>query len=99
MTKKWRRFFPWVIKKGYLLHLIVRHPKTPWYLRLLMLFPAVYVLVPTDMLSDLLPILGQIDDLLVVGYGYLFLLKTIPKDVLEECRGKAGRRMDQIQWK
>lgn len=64
-----------------------------------MLLPVAYVFVPTDIVSDFLPILGQIDDLLVVGLAYRLLLKTVPKEVLEECLKKTSRWMGQIRWK
>ncbi len=99
LIEKGKRLFPWIIKNGYLIDLIVRNPRTPWYIRLLMLVPLAYLFVPADIISDFLPILGQLDDLLVLGYGYLLLFKIIPKVILEECREKAETRMSQINWK
>ena len=99
MIEKAKRLFPWVIKNGYLIYAIVRNPRTPWYVRLLMLVPLAYVFVPTDIISDFLPILGQVDDLLVLGYGYLAMFKIIPKAILAESLEKAEARMSQINWK
>jgi len=52
---------------------IVRHPKTPWYLRVLNARSASLRPFPLDMISDLLPILGQLDDFVILRYGYLVL--------------------------
>jgi len=99
VIEKGRQLFQWVLRNGYLLYSIVRHPKTPWYLRVLMLVPLAYVLFPLDMISDLLPILGQLDDFVILRYGYLVLFKLIPPIVLEESRERARTKLSQINWK
>lgn len=93
MIERGKKLFQHLILDGYLLYLILINPKTPWYSRLLMLLPVVYIFVPMDFVVDTIPILGLLDDLAVVRYGYPLLLKIVPKGVLEECRQRVQARL------
>jgi len=65
----------------------------------LMLLPVAYVLMPMDLLAETIPILGVLDDLIVVRYGYPLLLKMVPKCVLEECRQKVqAKSLAGLRW-
>ena len=99
VIEKAKQLFKWILQNGYLLYLIVRHPKTPWYIRLVMFVPLAYVLFPMDIISDFLPLLGQLDDFVILRYGYLLLFKIIPRMVLEESRKRAETKLSQINWK
>jgi uncharacterized membrane protein YkvA (DUF1232 family) len=99
VIEKGKQLFQWILQNGYLLNLIVRHPKTPWTIRLLMLVPLAYVLLPMDIISDFLPFLGQLDDFIILRYGYLVLFKMVPPIVLEESREGAKTKLSQINWK
>jgi len=99
VIEKAKQLFKWILQNGYLLYLIVRHPKTPWYIRLVMFVPLAYVLFPMDIISDFLPFLGQLDDFVILRYGYLVLFKMIPPMVLEESRKRAETKLSQINWK
>ena len=87
--KKAKDLYRWFVLNGFVVYLIFVHPKTPWHIRLFILVPVAYILNPVDLISDLIPIIGQIDDLVVVRYGYLLVFKLVRKDILEECRRKA----------
>ena len=99
LIERGKQLFHWILRNGYLLYLIVRHPKTPWYLRVLMFVPLAYVLFPLDIISDLVPILGQLDDFVILRYGYLVLFKMIPPMILEESRERARTKLERINWK
>ena len=99
VIEKGNQLFQWILQNGYLLYLIVRNPKTPWTLRLLMFVPLAYVLFPMDIVSDFVPILGQLDDFVILRYGYRVLFKMIPPMVLEESRERAKTKLNQIHWK
>ena len=85
--------YHWVIVNGFLVYKIFFNPKTPWYVCLLFLIPIAYVFIPTDFIADAIPILGQLDDLAVLRYGYFILLRIVPKPVLEECRQKVQAKL------
>ena len=99
VIEKGKQLFQWIVQNGYLLYLIVRNPKTPWYTRLLMFIPLAYVLFPMDIISDFLPFLGQLDDFVILRYGYLVLFKMIPPMILEESRERARTKLERINWK
>ena len=99
VAEKGKQLFQWILQNGYLLYLIVRNPKTPWTIRLVMFVPLFYVLFPMDIISDLLPILGQLDDFVILRYGYPLLFKMIPPMVLEESHERAKTKLNQINWK
>lgn len=62
-----------------------KHPKTPWYSKALALFVVGYALSPIDLIPDFVPVLGSLDDvLLLLGQIWLAIYLT-PAEVLKEC--------------
>jgi uncharacterized membrane protein YkvA (DUF1232 family) len=75
--------------------LAARHPRTPRGAKLLALAVAAYALSPIDLIPDFIPVLGYLDDLLIVPLGILLVTRMMPTDLLAECRAAAeaaGRR-------
>ena len=73
----------------YILYLAYRDPRVAWYAKAFMLVVVAYFLSPIDIIPDFIPVLGYVDDLIIVPAGIFLALKMIPKEVIEECRGKA----------
>ena len=73
----------------YALFLCYRDPRVPWYAKVLMLLIIGYAVSPIDLIPDFIPVLGQLDDLLILPVGIALVLKMIPKSVMEEYRKKA----------
>ena len=73
----------------YALYLASKDPRTPWYAKALAALIIGYALSPIDLIPDFIPVLGYLDDLIIVPAGIVLLLKMIPKEVMEECREKA----------
>jgi uncharacterized membrane protein YkvA (DUF1232 family) len=69
--------------------LAARHPATPWHAKALALAVAAYALSPIDLIPDFIPVLGYLDDLLIVPLGILAVTRLVPPDVLAECRTAA----------
>ena len=69
--------------------LAARHPGTPWHAKALALAVAAYALSPIDLIPDVIPVLGYLDDLLIVPLGILAVTRLIPAPVLAECRAAA----------
>jgi uncharacterized membrane protein YkvA (DUF1232 family) len=69
--------------------LAARHPRTPWHAKALALAVAAYALSPIDLIPDFIPVLGYLDDLIIVPLGILAVTKLVPADVLAECRAAA----------
>ena len=73
-------------------YLAARDPRTPWYARAAAILIAAYALSPIDLIPDFIPILGYLDDLLIVPLGILLVVRLIPADVLEEHRMSVAER-------
>lgn len=82
------------------LFLAIRHPQAPWYAKVVAATVVVYALSPFDLIPDPIPVLGYLDDLIVVPLGVLAVRWMIPAGILAECRQKAtdGVRVG-LAWK
>jgi uncharacterized membrane protein YkvA (DUF1232 family) len=76
-------------KEVYALYLCSRHPRTPFYAKVLAVLIVAYALSPLDLIPDFIPILGCLDDLVLIPAGVALLLRLVPRDVLQECRCRA----------
>jgi uncharacterized membrane protein YkvA (DUF1232 family) len=72
-----------------------RHPRTPLLAKLLAIAIAAYALSPIDLIPDFIPLLGYLDELILLPVAIFLVLKLIPADVLAECREKARRWSDE----
>lgn len=70
--------------------LAARHPRTPWYAKLVAAGVVAYALSPIDLIPDFIPVLGYLDDLVLVPLGIVLALKLVPPEVMAECRARAG---------
>ena len=75
--------------------LAARDPRTPWYAKALGLAVAAYALSPIDLIPDFIPVLGLLDDLLIVPLGLWLTLKLIPPEVMATHRAAAGAAADR----
>lgn len=71
-------------------YFVARDPRTPWPLRLLALGIAAYALSPIDLIPDVIPLLGYLDDLVIVPPGLLLVLRRVPAEVLDDARQRAA---------
>ena len=74
------------------LWLAARDPRVPWYAKLLGGAIAAYALSPIDLIPDFVPVLGYLDDLIVVPLGIWLVVKLIPKPLMAEFREETARR-------
>jgi uncharacterized membrane protein YkvA (DUF1232 family) len=73
----------------YALYLACKDPRTPWYAKAFAAMILGYALSPIDLIPDFIPVLGYLDDLVIVPAGITLLIRMIPKEVFEECRERA----------
>src|SRR3712207_1273461 len=73
----------------YALYLAYRDPRVPWYARVFAACVVGYAFSPIDLIPDPIPILGYLDDLILVPIGITLALKMIPPEVMAECRVRA----------
>jgi uncharacterized membrane protein YkvA (DUF1232 family) len=71
------------------LYLSARDPRVPWYAKAVALAVAAYALSPIDLIPDFIPVLGYLDDLIIVPLGILLAVRLIPPAVLAEHRATA----------
>ncbi len=72
------------------LYLAARDPRTPWYAKLLVAGIVAYAFSPIDLIPDFVPVLGYLDDLILIPIGIALAIKLIPHQVLAECRVRAN---------
>lgn len=77
------------------LYLAARHPRTPWYAKLFVAGIVAYALSPIDLIPDFVPVLGYLDDLILIPAGIALAIKMVPPSVLAECRAQAEKVMSQ----
>lgn len=66
-----------------------RHPATPWWLRTFLICVVAYALSPIDLIPDFIPVLGYLDDLLLLPLGIWLAIRLMPPAILSECRAQA----------
>ena len=74
------------------LWLAARDPRTPWLAKMLAGFVAAYALSPIDLIPDFIPVLGLLDDLLIVPAGLWLAARTVPPALMAEFRAEAASR-------
>jgi uncharacterized membrane protein YkvA (DUF1232 family) len=82
-------------RDGHAIYLASRDPRVPWYAQALAIAVAAYALSPIDLIPDFIPIVGYLDDLIILPLGIWLVISLIPEEVIAECRAKAdaaGRR-------
>ena len=66
-----------------------RDPRTTWPVRVLALFVAAYALSPIDLIPDFIPVLGYLDDLIIVPLGVMLVLRLVPPEVVRSAKEQA----------
>jgi uncharacterized membrane protein YkvA (DUF1232 family) len=85
------------IKKEFeVLKYVARHPRLPLRCKFLAGFFVAYALSPIDLIPDFIPVLGQLDDLVIIPVGIWILYKMVPRDILEEARSEIALRDKNI---
>ncbi|ALA19278.1 MULTISPECIES: YkvA family protein [unclassified Chelatococcus] len=90
--RQWAR----VIKRDvHALYLASRDPRVPWYAKVLALLVAGYALSPIDLIPDFIPVLGYLDDVILVPLGVLAVVKLIPPELMAEHRELAAAAQER----
>jgi len=90
--KTWARSLK---RDSHAIYLASRDPRVPWYAKMLAVAVAAYALSPIDLIPDFIPVLGYLDDLIIVPFGIWLVVSLIPEEIMVEYRVKAdeaGRR-------
>src|ERR1700694_496145 len=91
----WKQRARQLKRETYAMCLAYKDPRVPWYARVFAAGIVAYAFSPIDLIPDFIPILGYLDDLIIVPLGIALALKMIPPHVMAECRAKAALEQDK----
>lgn len=91
----WKQRVKQLKNETYAIYIACKDPRVPWYARVFAGFVVAYAFSPIDLIPDVIPILGYLDDLILVPLGIMLVIKMIPPDVLVQCREKAEAAISQ----
>ena len=90
MTGKLKAWARTIKRDAHAVYLAARDPRVPWYAKALAFCVAGYALSPLDLIPDCIPILGYLDDVVIVPLGMLAVVKLIPPHIMAEHRAAAS---------
>jgi uncharacterized membrane protein YkvA (DUF1232 family) len=82
-------------RQSLVVYFAARDPRTPIAVRLLALCIAAYALSPIDLIPDFVPVLGYLDDLVIVPLGVALVIRLIPQDVAAAAKERAAQALDR----
>jgi len=97
----WKQRARQLKSETYALFLAYRDRRTPWYARLFAACVVAYALSPVDLIPDFIPVLGYVDDLILIPLGMALALRMIPAEVMAESRLRAREQLVQgrpLSW-
>jgi len=94
--KNWARR---IKRDGVMLWFACRDPRTPWWLKALAFFVVAYALSPIDLVPDFIPVLGFVDDVLLLPVLIWFIVRHLPAVIAQDCRLQAEAWMAERQAK
>jgi uncharacterized membrane protein YkvA (DUF1232 family) len=98
----WQRLRFWarlVLHDGLALYVAARDPRTPWLAKLLALVVAAYALSPIDLIPDVIPVLGFLDELILLPIAIALIARLIPANIMAESRAAAERMVQRPRSK
>ena len=72
--------------------LVLKHPQTPWIAKLFLGLAVGYLLLPFDLIPDFIPVIGQLDDVVIIPVLLYLALLFIPKSIIQSCRDQVEAR-------
>ncbi len=94
-TQRWKNWARQLKTEVYAIYVAYRDPRVPWYARVFAICVVAYAFSPIDLIPDPIPIVGYLDDLILIPLGIKLALWMIPAEVMAESREKAREIMRQ----
>ena len=94
MKGKWRKWVSVLKQDTYALYLASRDRRVPWTAKIVLIVVVAYALSPIDLIPDFIPVLGHLDDMILLPLGIALAIKLIPGEVWDECKTEARTRLD-----
>jgi uncharacterized membrane protein YkvA (DUF1232 family) len=99
MMDQWKQWARTIKRDAHALYLAARDPRVPWYAKGLAIAIAAYAASPIDLIPDFVPVVGYLDDLIIVPLGIVLVIKLIPPDIIAEHRALASAAQDRpVSW-
>jgi uncharacterized membrane protein YkvA (DUF1232 family) len=95
MLEKWKQWARIIKRDAHAVFLAARDPRVPWYAKFLAIVVAAYALSPIDLIPDFIPVLGYVDDLIIVPAGIALVIRLIPADIMAQHREMAIAAQDR----
>ncbi len=89
MLDAWKTAAKQLKREVHAIALAARDPRVPWYAKALAVCVVAYAVSPIDLVPDMIPVLGYLDDLVLLPIGIMLVRRLIPAEVLSECRARA----------
>src|SRR3954453_16910925 len=86
---KWKQWARLIRRDAHALYLAARDPRVPWFAKVVAIAVAAYALSPIDLVPDFIPVLGYLDDLIIVPLGIALVVRMIPPNLMAEHRSLA----------
>ncbi len=86
MYQKIKQWAKTIKKEVLVVWLVAKDQRTPVWIKILALMIAAYALSPIDLIPDFIPVLGYLDDLIIVPLGLLLVIKLTPQEIIDDCR-------------
>jgi len=90
MRSSWQTWIAQLRHDTYALHLASRDPRVPWQAKIFVPLVVAYLLSPIDLIPDFIPVLGYLDDIVLVPLGITLAIRCIPVDLWADCKAKAA---------
>ncbi len=94
---KWKEKVKNLKKDTYILYLALKSDSVPWYSKLFIGLIVGYAFSPIDLIPDFIPVLGYVDDMILLPLGIILAFKMIPSSVIEELRAKVDENLGKKQ--
>ena len=91
LLENWKQKARALKTETYALYLAYQDPRVPWAARLIIALVIVQALSPIDLIPDFIPVLGYLDDLIIIPLGITLAVRLIPAEVMKACREEAGQ--------
>jgi uncharacterized membrane protein YkvA (DUF1232 family) len=82
-------------RDAYAVYLAARSPNTPWYVKIIAAAVAAYAFSPIDLIPDFIPVLGYLDDLILIPLGIWVVVSLIPEQAMAEYRAQASEAVQR----
>jgi uncharacterized membrane protein YkvA (DUF1232 family) len=93
VLETWKGWARRIKRDTFALYLACRDPRVPWYAKVLAACVVTYAFSPFDLIPDFIPVLGYLDDLILVPLGIALVVRLVPPGVMADCRAEAAARI------